>query len=158
MIGILILTSCVAVKPSIPKMEINDLPAGYAAVFIAVTNDIPSNDLEIHFNDRFNAYLKTNAINKIYLPQDWYTLQLQRLPQDIDNASMSYRFSAGEISRFVLLRQSEAVPTENGDPQIAQTVSYTFAVSTAFGFDLMQQQTPLPVVFIVPQERPDSEN
>ncbi len=144
-----LLAGCVAVTPDLTNLDIKDLPMGESAVFIAVTDDIPTSQLELRFNDQFSVFLNANAINKIYLPEDWYTLQLVRLPQDIDNAAMRFRLTAGEISRFVLLKQTEY--EDSLDQEVSQIVSYSFAASSAFGFNYMQQQTPYPIITLVPQ-------
>jgi hypothetical protein len=149
LLHLVLLVGCVAVTPDLTSLHINDLPMGESAVFIAVTDDIPANQLELRFNDQYNVFLIANSINKIYLPEDWYTFQLTRLPQDIDNTAMRYRLTAGEISRFVLLKQTN--DEESGDQEARQTVTYSFAASSAFGFDYMQQQIPYPIVNLVPQ-------
>jgi len=149
LLALALLTGCVAVTPDLTSLHINDLPMGESAVFIAVTDDIPTSQLELRFNDQYSVFLNANAINKIYLPEDWYTLQLTNLPQDIDNSAMRYRLTAGEISRFVLLKQTEFEDT--GDQEVSPIISYSFAASSAFGFNYMQQQTPYPVVNLIPQ-------
>jgi hypothetical protein len=149
---IVLLGGCVAVESNLPKMEINDLPMGQSAVFIAVTDDIASSQLEVHFNDQFSVFLKGNSINRIYLPEDWYTIHLTRMPQDIDNIALRHRFTAGEIQRFVLVKRSkeDAESADDVQSELAAT-TYSFASSTNFGFTYMQQQHTYPIVNLIPQ-------
>lgn len=147
---------CVPVQPGIPTLEINDLSTGQAAVFIAVTDDLPSTQLEVRFSDQYSCFLKANAINKLYLPEDWYTMQLTRLPQSAENAAIRHRFTAGEIMRFVLVLRTEDDESESDSQQTSQTPAYAFAASTRFGFDMIQQQNAYEIVTLVPQKSSES--
>lgn len=146
---ILLFSGCVTVEPDRGVMEINDLPPEHAAVFVAVNWDVMDNNmLAVEFDENHAVMLRPNAINRIYLPEGWYTLTLPNLRQAEKNQGMRYRFSAGDIYRFALLkREPKADPdAPEGTPPPQGPTTYTLAPSTRDAFQQLLLQDQLPVV------------
>ncbi len=150
LVALLTLNACVTVQPDKAAMEINDLPPEHAALFFAVTLDnLNLGQMEVVFNDSLSIVLRAKSINRVYLPEGWYTMSLPRLPQRNDNAGMMYRFSAGDLYRFTLLERL----VEGEDSIAAPEKTYTLAPSTRDAFQQLLLQEEYPVVNLVPAAR-----
>ncbi|MCB2213625.1 hypothetical protein KQI52_16035 [bacterium] len=145
--SLFMLAGCVTVQPDKAAMEINDLPPEHAALFFAVTLDnLNLGQMEVVFNDSLSIVLRAKTINRVYLPEGWYTMSLPRLPQRDDNAEMMYRFSAGDLYRFTLLERLIV----GDDSTAAPEKTYTLAPSTRDAFQQLLLQEEYPVVNLVP--------
>lgn len=148
-LAVLVVGGCIVVQPDKNIMEINDLPPDHAALFVVVSLDISSAEmLEVNLNDEYSIILHANSINRVYLPENWYTMQLTRLPQQPENAEIRYRFSAGEINRFTLL---ERTITDSSASDFGEN-TYLLAPSTRDGFQQLLLQGEYPLVNVIPQK------
>ncbi len=118
-LSLLLLAGCVAHEPPSLEPEPHEIPPGHGVALVAVpfgqTASIASR-IRLEVAGAGSCELRKSAVNRIYLPEGWYTFKLPDLPQDPQNRQLRHRIASGQISRFlVVLRE----PEDTADQRVA---------------------------------------